>query len=259
MVNVVKGERVVFIPDIHAPFQDNLAVSVALEFVRWFNPHYLVFLGDNVDFYAISHFVRDPERRFGRALQSEIDTGLSIMADFVLASPRAERFWIQGNHEERLEKYLYTGAAELAGLRNLRFNELFPITRRDVRYVPDGAMQLHGLTVKHGNIVRLHSGYTAKAEFERNGVSGVSGHSHRLGKYYKRHRGGYFCWVEAGCLCKTGNVLYLRGQVPDWQQGLVVGYFKTSSGRFAINDHPIVNGKMMFGENQVCADKIKRY
>lgn len=259
MVNVVKGERAVFIPDIHAPFQDNGAVSVALEFVKWFNPHHLIFLGDNVDFYAISRFIRDPERRFGRALQREIDTALAIMGDFVDASPRAKRYWIQGNHEERLEKYLYTGAPELAGLRALGFAELFPITKRDITYVPDGSFTLHGLTIKHGNIVRLHSAYTAKAEFERNGVSGVSGHSHRLGKYYKRHRGGYFCWVEGGCLCKTKNIEYMRGAVPDWQQGLVVGYFKTSSGRFTINDHPIVSGKMMFGENQVCAEKIKRY
>lgn len=114
-----------------------------------------------------------------------------------------------------------------------------------IKWIESGSMMFRGLLIKHGNIVRQHACYSAKAELERNGVSGISGHTHRLGQIFKRNVAGAHTWIEAGCLCEL-DAEYLDGQTADWQQGLAVGFFKSGSGRFSVSPIPIVHGKLLF-------------
>ncbi len=229
---------------MHCPFQDDEAVGAALEFVKWFKPKTLFFLGDLVDFYAISNFKRNPQRRL--ELQDEIDAATSILGMFRHGLPSADTTLLRGNHELRHQSYLWGVAPELSGLRSIKLDELLELKKLKIKYVESGSMMFHGLLIKHGNIVRQHSCYSARAEQERNGVSGVSGHTHRLGQIFKRDFGGEYTWVESGCLCRTDEVEYLEGQTANWQQGITVGFFKGGSGRFSISPIPIVGGKLIF-------------
>ena len=58
-----------------------------------------------------------------------------------------------------------------------------------------------GFVLTHGNVVRKHSAYTAKAMYEQYQSSGVSGHTHRLGRYSKTdmHSRSH-TWLEQGPL-----------------------------------------------------------
>jgi len=98
-------------------------------------------------------------------------------------------------------------------------------------------MTFHGVQIKHGNVVRKRSGYTATAELEKSGVSGVSAHTHRLGHIYKTNFGGMFGWVEAGCLCSL-KPEYLEGEKADWQHGLAYGFFERGDKRFVVHETP---------------------
>lgn len=237
-------QKTVFISDIHAPYQDEIALHSLKEFIKWFKPDDLVFLGDVIDFYAVSSFVKDPERAL--KLQEEIDEAKHIIDDICKVSIRSKKFFIKGNHEGRLQKYLWSSAKELSGLRSLQLESLLDFKKHNISYIKDGKMFYKGIIVKHGNVVRKFAGYTAKAEFEKNGMSGVSAHSHRLSQYRHANESGDYVWVESGCLCKL-DPEYLEGEVANWQQGFSIGYFKEHSKRFHLETVPIVRGKSMYG------------
>jgi hypothetical protein len=97
--------------------------------------------------------------------------------------------------------------------------------------------------VKHGHMVRARAGYTATGELERNGISGISGHTHRLGQIYKRNRTGMMTWVESGCLCKY-DPDYMDGQLSDWAQGLSFGTVSLKGRGFTVHTAPIIKGRV---------------
>jgi predicted phosphodiesterase len=171
---MISYERSLFVSDIHAPYQDDKAISAMLNFARWFEPHTIFIMGDLVDFYAISKFIKDPYRAL--ELQAEIDVSIAILQNIRNTCKKARIYLLRGNHEYRLQKYLWTNAKELAGLKALDLRELLKLKSLDIEYLENGRINHHGLLLKHGSIVRKFSAYTAKAEFEKNGCSGVSVH-----------------------------------------------------------------------------------
>jgi hypothetical protein len=244
MEKLVNYSKTLFIPDIHAPFQDELAISALKDFIKWFKPDDVIYLGDVVDFYAISHFLKDPERAL--KLQDEIDEAKYIINDINRATPKSKKWFIKGNHEARLQKYLWSEAKELASLRSLQLDSLMEFKKQNLTYIKEGRMNYKGLLVKHGGVVRKFTGYTAKAEYEKNGVSGISAHTHRLGAYRHNNDGGAYIWVESGCICRTDQE-YLDGETPNWQEGWVIGYFKNNSKRYHLETVPYVDKKAMYG------------
>lgn len=238
-------KKVVFVSDIHAPFHDEKAVSACISFVKYWKPTELVFMGDVVDFYAISRFNKDPNRAL--KLQEELDSAHEILKRFCEVAPQAKKTFLKGNHEARLQKYLWSTAPELANLRSNSVPEQLKLNELGIEYIENGKITKNGCVIKHGNIVRKFAGYSAKGEFENCGISGVSAHTHRLGQYYHTHEGGMFTWIECGCLCDM-NAEYMEGKVANWQHGFGIGFYKNSgSTRFNTTLVPIVNGKAMWG------------
>jgi UDP-2,3-diacylglucosamine pyrophosphatase LpxH len=247
VIRTVTGKRAIFIPDVHVPYQDPNAVTCGLEFIRDFKPHYVFIIGDFCDFYAISRFSREPARRL--TLQDELNDGKKLLHRIAQATPKAERYYLQGNHEMRLRKFLYTTASELSGLSALTIPELLDLKRTGFTYVESGWMEWHGILVKHGNLVSPKAGYSAHREMERNGMSGVSGHTHRCSKVSMRNQGGFYTWVEIGTwagLCPT----YLEGMLANWCHGIGFAYVKTTGELFELDVKVIVDGKMLFGDKQ---------
>jgi len=238
-------KKIVFVSDIHAPFHDEKAVKACLSFIKWWKPDTIIFLGDVVDFYAVSHFDKDPQRKL--QLQDEIDSAIGILKKFSQLSPKSNKIFLKGNHEHRLQKFLWSKAAELSGLRMMNVPSLLELDRLKIKYEDTGKIIINNTIIKHGNIVRKFASYSAKGEFESCGVSGISGHTHRLGHYYHTHHGGEYTWLECGCLCNM-EAEYMEGKVANWQHGFGIGFYKNhGSSRFNVNLIPIVNGKAMWG------------
>ena len=76
------------------------------------------------------------------------------------------------------------------------------------------------------------------------GISGISGHTHRLAPYKKS---GYTprVWWEQGCLCRL-DPDYIIGK-PNWEQGVMVGEFSTKTDSFVLHPVPFLDGKLRFG------------
>jgi len=243
-IHAPKYKKVLFVPDIHAPYHDNKAINAMLAYAKWFKPDVVIYLGDLVDFYAVSSFVKDPIRRV--QLQKEIDSAVDVLKRIDAVCNGSVKYFLRGNHEARLQKYLWTQAAELSGLRDLKLEKLLKFDELGIKYKKDGRMKFRGMILKHGDIVRKFSAYTAKGEFESSGISGVSCHTHRLARYTQTNEAGDFIWMECGCLCKL-NAEYMNGKTPNWQQGFGVGYYKEGSRRFHLEIVPIIKGKAMYG------------
>jgi len=237
-------------PDIHEPYSDPKALGAVERFIRHTRPSLVVLLGDNVDFYQLSRFDQDPKRAL--ALQEDCDKTFEAMRRFRKAAPSARIHYLQGNHEDRLRRYLWGKSVALSSLKCLTVPELLRLKELDIRYHESGQFRVKDLLFKHGNVVRKKSGFTAMAELERNWLSGVSGHTHRLSEVYRRNKSGYYKWVEGGCLCDL-NPEYARGEDFDWQHGLTWGWIERGGNRFSINTAPIVNGRIVYGGREIAA------
>lgn len=242
-----KYEKVLFVPDIHAPYQDNQAIRAMIAFGKEFKPDRIFLMGDVVDFYALSSFSKDPIRTL--KLQKELDEAVSVLKIIRKEFPKAKIDLIRGNHEARLQKFLWNRASELSGLRNLTVPSLLKLEELDITYHKTGRTKYRGKIIKHGDIVRKFAGYTAKGELENTGVSGFSVHTHRAAVHNHTNEGGEHSWYEFGCLCKL-NAEYMNGKIPNWQQGFGIGYFKLGSSKFNAHIIRIINGVALFGDKE---------
>lgn len=230
--------NVVAISDFHVPFQNKEFVKNFIEFISDYKPGKLIIVGDFVDFYDLSRFDKDPSR-VGN-LQKELDIAFSILYLLRKASPSTEIILVEGNHEDRLRKYLWKNSS-VASIRELKLERLLRLDEIDnVTLV--GSYELRGVIFTHGDLVRKHSCYSAKAEFEKYLKSGVSGHTHRLGFYNMSTCGKDNFWLEIGCACEP-TMEYVSN--PNWQNGFAILEFdneqvfptivKASNNRFSVN------------------------
>jgi hypothetical protein len=201
-----------------------------LAFIKDYRPAVLFLLGDICDWYALSRFCRDPKKRLG--LKEEVGQTNSFLGRVrKAAGKKAKVYYIRGNHDLRLIRYLWQVASELSEMPGVQLPAMLDLEKNEMEDVADGWLEWRGVIWKHGEIVRQRAGYTATGEMDRTGMPGVSAHSHRLGHVFRRNHVGPLSWIESGCLCDL-HPEYMEGRIPDWQQGLVYG---------TINDYPALH------------------
>lgn len=249
------SQDIVKLNDWHVPWHDIYAIEVAFAFCEAIQPS-IIILDEVHDFYALSRFDKDPRRK--NRLQEEIDTCTVYLKELRLRCPNSRMILMGSNHLDRLRKFLWRKAEELADLRALQLEELLCLKEIGIEFMD---VYVHrpsedpksSFLFKHGDLVRKFGGYTAKAELENEGTSGMSGHSHRLGVHYSTKRGGEYTWVEAGCLCQR-DAEYIDG-VSNWQHGL--GLLQVRNGHFLALPIPIINYELVWGDLVIKASHRK--
>jgi len=242
-------EKHVNLGDTHGVFVDQPTWATVLDFIRDFKPDQINLLGDIADFYDISRFDKNPNRRVVLAKEIEFTRDV-VLAELRRAAPKARIIWVEGNHENRLQRYLWSRAPEIASLPGLDMRQLFRLPELRIQYTQK-AIEVGDVNLTHGHMVRKHSGQTAKAMMDEWGKSVVHNHTHRLGAVYKTDRGGSYLAFENGCLCSM-TPEYIPG-VPNWQHGFSVGWV-LPTGRFHFEQITIVDGKFVYGGKFYGAD-----
>lgn len=200
----------------------------------------IVWNGDIVDFYEVSSFNKDPQEV--DSIEVEIDCTEQRFQEISVRQSNAIQDFNPGNHEHRWERYIRGNAPALKGLKILELPSVLKLDKYSIQcHQSEGFLLTPNFLVYHGEVVRKDSGASAKGELEKFGISGISGHTHRLGTYRKMDMLGSRQWTEAGCLCKQ-EVEYITGQ-PNWQPGFAVGEFYTD-GTFWIHEIPFINGSL---------------
>ena len=240
-------ETAVVLGDIHYPYEDPAAVSVARQILQILQPDLTVFNGDVLDFYQLSRFEKNPKRHL--QLQEDLDRARVGMREFREAVPDTEMVLHEGNHEDRLKKFKWKHP-ELSNLNCLKIEELLDL--ESIGCKVSGLFEplcWHGWTITHGNLHRRKAGYTAHAMIERYGTSGISNHVHRLAVVERTNLAQQATWIENACLCDLRPHYDIFA---DWQQGLTV--LSWDGHRVWWEMVPIFNGMAHFRGQPVVAD-----
>lgn len=242
---------VAIVCDPHVPDHDRDVQSVQLQIIRDIKPRVVILDGDIFDFYQISRFNTDPARE--ETMQDELDLAHSYLKTFRYAAPDAEIIENDGNHEDRLRRFLWTEGRRVRNLRALKLDNLYGLEELGIKreLLNRGVFIDNIFRVIHGDIVRKHSGYTAKATMEKYGGCGLHGHSHRGGNHLKTDASIDWGWWEGYCSCRLDPEY---DPSPNWQQGMVVIDF-WGSQRFYVQPVQIIKGKAQFGSKKYIAEK----
>lgn len=202
--------------DFHVAYDDPKQRTLWFDFLDRVKPDEVILNGDVMDFYAVSRFCKDPDRATPSAFQGELEACRELLAQVRHLLPQAKLTYVEGNHERRWRKYLWANQSVLSGLEEVELPRLLRLEEMGVGYEEDGVW-LGDLFVYHGRVVRKHSGYSARAELELNGCSGLSNHTHRDGHHGVRNRAGVWGWWENFCMCQL-DPEYVEG-VANWTPG----------------------------------------
>jgi predicted phosphodiesterase len=230
-------QPVLFIPDTHRPYHDKRAWSLVLKAARALKPEIIVSIGDFADFYSVSSHSKNPARVANRKMEvADVNRGLDELD--ALGAKRKE--FIEGNHCQRLSRYLADRAPELFGL--VGTPELLHLKKRGWSFTP---------YKDHTKIGRLHLTHDVGAS-GRNATfkaldtfqhSVVTGHSHRL-QYVvegtatgESKLSGMFGWLGDA---KAVDYMHRFNDRKNWALGFGIGYHDTKTGVCYLTPVPIV-------------------
>ncbi len=207
--------------------------------IKEVRPDVLVILGDFLDCYCISFHDKNPER--AKFLDDEI-VGAKAALRELEALPFVKRFiYLEGNHEERMNRYLIRKAPEL--YRIVAIPKLLELPKK-WEYLPYRKFAKIGkLHITHdvGRIGK-YAAHSTLADFQDNVAFG---HTHRLGIVYggntlgTSHVSAMFGW--GGSL---EHIDYMFDAVSrrEWMLGFGIGYLE-QNGDVHLQAIPVINRK----------------
>lgn len=231
-------EPVLFISDAHRPYHDQRAWDLVLKVGQDLKPHTIVTMGDFADFYSVSSHSKDPNR--ANRLDEEIVVVRAGLAQLEALKPQRKIF-LEGNHCDRLNRFLQDRAPELYSVVNL--NTLLKLKDHNWELVP------YRSDIKLGKVYLTHDVGVAG----RNAVfrcadayqhSVITGHTHRLAYIVEGDATGktklsaMFGWL--GDVSKADYMHRVKA-TRDWALGFGIGYLDTKSGNLHTTPVPIIN------------------
>lgn len=243
----MKLKNVLIIPDCHFPYEDKKAWKLLLKTAKEFKPDIIAVLGDFADFYCVSSHDKSPERE--DQLITEVKA-VNVALDQLDAIGAAEKIFVAGNHEDRLDRYLKTKAPELYSL--VKAKQLFNLDQRGWKYIP---YKSHG---RIGKLYLTHDTGTAGAVAHSKALSDfqdniVIGHTHRMAYSVVGtakgvpHVGAMFGWLGD---VKQVDYMHSVKANRDWALGFGIGYLQPNGNVHLVPmtmvDYSVVlNGKLI--------------
>lgn len=198
----IEGSRILVLSDIHIPFHSIAAVTASINWAESKDPDVILLNGDTIDFFQLSRFVKDPNKRsFAEELNSFKDFITALRSIF----PKAKIVFKEGNHEERYNHYLFMKAKELSGVSEFALEEMIRTRAADIEYVGKKRILKAGdLNIIHGHEfaggvfspVNIARGLFLKAK-----VSCMQGHNHQTSEHTETDMNGKITTTwSLGCL-----------------------------------------------------------
>lgn len=146
----IKKGRGLVIADMHIPYQDNDALTLAMQWAkREGYVDFVLILGDFQDCYALSRFEKDPRKRRYKQEIEDVNTFFDVLEK---QFPKGKKIIKCGNHEYRLLRYLQAKAPEIFDLDEIDWKNLLGIEKRG--FIPvehDVYMKVGKLNIMHGH------------------------------------------------------------------------------------------------------------
>ncbi len=238
-VTFPNGTKIVVLPDIHCPAHNAMLMWAILAFLKDYQPDVIIFIGDVADVFALSAWPNPP--RSVKNIQSELDETRRLVDKIISVSKCKQAFYIMGNHEDRVFRYLKNvapGAATILDYNTrepiLSFHGLMGYKIGDkVTFIYDlaeqggfgGGLRVNDdMTFHHGFIVRPNPGASPRADSARFGQSTTTGHTHRLGCSATTTANETIRAFELGHLVNPNHAyLAYANMLNNWHPGFGVG------------------------------------
>jgi hypothetical protein len=136
------------IPDCHIPWHDKKAYGIMLDVASDHHERLglteINIMGDFLDFFWCSLHPKLPgAMTLKETVQSEIAEGCKALEELRKRFPGVKINFIEGNHEQRLQRWIVKKCPELWDLEELTLPYLLKFKDHDINYVPFGKCQLY--------------------------------------------------------------------------------------------------------------------
>lgn len=233
-------KKVLLLSDIHVPFHDLEAIIAAVKHGQKEKVDAVFLNGDIIDMYSMSDHEKDPTKF---RLNEELELGREFLKAMREEFPNIPIYYIPGNHEYRMERWLMKKAPELLGMSEFRLDILLRLGEIGIEWLPYGSKIYFGkLMVEHGCKIKgaggINPARTLLLQFKR---PVICGHFHRTSAANAVVYDGeqQMAW-SMGCLCIKEMAYLLRN---DWNSGFAIVEVE-HNGNFKVRNHQIINGEV---------------
>lgn len=235
--------NILLISDIHIPYHDIDAITIALEYGVRENVNTIVINGDMLDFCRISRFETDFSKR---SVKQEFDAAKEFLRVLRQIFPTQEIYWIKGNHDQRYEKYLFQKASEIWDDPYFRLEERLQLNEERVHLIDDKILVKAGkLAITHGHHI-FKGIFTpvspARGAYMKAKQSVIVGHLHRSSHHVESDMEGNLnaAW-STGCMCQLR--MDYSPLISNSQHGFAHVTVE-KNGDFIVKNYSIINGKL---------------
>lgn len=237
----IQGEKALRLCDAHVPYHDKRALEAALKWGAGESVDTII-IDDWLDFFAVSFWEKDPDRR---DLRGELETSRQILGVIRDMYPDAEIIWNKGNHEARYDRYLRVKAPELLGVPDFNFTKITGADSLGIRVVDDKMFCKMGqLNIVHGHEFgrSIFSPVNpARGLYLRAKTHCIAGHWHQTSSHTEKDLDNNVigCWT-LGCLC---DMRPDYSPVNKWNHGAAIIY-RTGTKSFKVVNSRIIDGEI---------------
>lgn len=234
--------RWLVLSDVHIPFHSNPVIRSAVDEAVSRGVDHVLLNGDLADCFQVSDHQRDPDLA---AFEVEIEKVSQFLRWLRHRLPDARIVWREGNHENRLRRYIVAKASELRHLKCLHLPELAGLSGVGGEWHQDKRILWLGkLAVLHGHELRGGGGVNVgRWLYLQVGGTALMGHLHRTSEHHEPSISGrlHGCW-SAGCACSL-TPQYLR--INKWNSGYAFVVVHAGGDFEVVNRRVLPNGQVV--------------
>jgi len=235
--------NILLISDLHIPYHDINAITIALDYGKKEKVNTIFINGDLIDNAQVSKFERDLQKR---SVRQEFDAAKQFIVSLRAAFPKAEIYWLKGNHCIRWEKFLAMKVSEIWDDPYFHLEERLRLNEQRVKILDDKVLVKVGkLSISHGHHIfkGIFSPVSpARGAYMKAKQSIIVGHLHRASHHPEVDLDGNVvsCW-STGCLCELRpNYSPL---VSNSQHGFA-HIIVENNGDYTVKNYQIIKGKI---------------
>jgi len=235
--------NILLISDLHIPYHNIEAVTIALDYGKKEKVNTIFINGDLIDFHMVSRFESDPKKR---SIKQEFDATKEFLVQLRKAFQKASIYWLKGNHCIRWEKFLHAKVREIWNDDYFYLEERLQLNQVKVKILDDKILVKAGkLSITHGHHI-FKGVFTpvnpSRGAFLRAKQSLIVGHLHRPSHHPETDLdGNIISCYSTGCLCE------LRADYSPLVGNTMHGFAHiqiASDGDYTVKNYSIINGKL---------------
>lgn len=235
--------NILLISDLHIPYHDNEAITLAFQFGQSKNVNTIFINGDLLDFHQLSNYQKDLKKR---SVKQEFDAAKEFLVCLRKAFPNAIIYWLKGNHCVRYEKWLMTKVYEIFDDEYYHLENRLRLNEEKINLLDDKTLVKAGkLSITHGH--HLMKGFfspvnSARGAWMKAKQSVIISHVHKVSQHPEVDMDGnvFSCW-STGCLCETKPDY--SPLVANYQLGFAhIEVDKEET--YSVHNYQIINGKI---------------